>query len=87
MVANEDRAVFDFQDTRIGDGHSEDVGGKVFEGCFAGADGLGVDVPVDLPDIGRDLMWLGSDQGDYMILQIYVKKKELFSRLELHFRL
>jgi hypothetical protein len=30
-VANEDRAVLDFQDSRIGDGHSEDVGGKVFE--------------------------------------------------------
>ena len=27
--------------------------------------------------------WLGSDQGNYMIFQIYVKKKGLFSRLEL----
>src|SRR4030043_1751625 len=56
LVADEDRAVLDFQDSRIGDGASEDVGGKVFEGCFAGADGLGVDVPVDLPDVWRDFL-------------------------------
>ena len=53
-IADEDRAVFDFQDSRIGDGHSEDVGGKVFEACFAGTDGLGVNIPVDLPDFRRD---------------------------------
>ncbi len=55
-VADEDRAVLDFQDARVGDGHFEDVGGKVFEGCFAGADGLGVDVPVDLPDVRGDFL-------------------------------
>ena len=55
-VANEDGAVLDFQDSRIGDGHSEDVGGKVFEACFAGTDGLGIDVPVDLPDFRGDLI-------------------------------
>ena len=55
-VANEDRAVLDFQDSRIGDGDSEDVGGKVFEACFAGTDGLGIDVPVDLPDFRGDLI-------------------------------
>lgn len=55
-VAKEDRSVLDFQDTGIGDGDSEDVGGKVFKGCFAGADGLGVNVPVDLPDFRRDLV-------------------------------
>ena len=55
-VANEDRAVLDFQDSRIGDGHSEDVGGKVFEACFTGTDGLGIDVPVDLPDFRGDLV-------------------------------
>ncbi len=53
---NEDRAVLDFQDSRIGDGDSEDVGGKVFEGCFAGTDGWGIDVPVDLPDFRGDLI-------------------------------
>jgi len=53
---NEDRAILDFQDSRIGDGHSEDVRGKVIEGCFAGTDGLGIDVPVDRPDFRRDLI-------------------------------
>ena len=53
-VANEDRTVLDLQDSRIGDGNSEDVGGKVFEACFTGTDGLGIDVPVDLPDFRGD---------------------------------
>jgi hypothetical protein len=55
-VANEDSTVHDFQDSRIGDGDSEDVGGKVFETCFAGTDGLGVDVPVELPDLLGNLI-------------------------------
>ena len=55
-VANEDGTVLDFQNSRIGDGDSEDVRGKVFEACFAGTDGLGVDVPVELPELGRDLI-------------------------------
>ena len=55
-IAKEDGTVFDFQDARIGDGYFEDVRGKVFEACFAGADGLGVDVPVNLPDLRRDLI-------------------------------
>jgi len=55
-VADEDGAVHDFQDARIGDGDSEDVWGEVFKGCFAGTDGLGVNVPVDLPDFRGDLI-------------------------------
>ena len=55
-VANEDSAVLDFDDSRIGDGNSEDVGGEVFQACFTGAHGLGVDVPVDLPDLRGDLI-------------------------------
>ena len=55
-IANEDGPVHDFQDSRIGNGDSEDVGGEVFEACFAGTDGLGIGVPVDLPDLGRDLI-------------------------------
>ncbi len=55
-VANEDSAVLDFQDSRIGDGNPEDVGGKVLETCFAGTDGLGIDVPVDLPEFRGDLI-------------------------------
>ncbi len=55
-VANEDGAVLDFPDSRIGDSHSEDVGGEVFEACLAGTDGLGIDVPVDRPDFRGDLI-------------------------------
>ena len=55
-VANEDSTVLDFQNSRVGDGDFEDVGGEVFEACFAGTHGLGVDVPVELPDLGRDLI-------------------------------
>ena len=55
-VANEDGAVLDFQNSRVGDGDFEDVGGEVFEACFAGTHGLGVDVPVELPELGRDLI-------------------------------
>ena len=55
-IANEDGTVLDFHDAGIGDGDSEDVRGKVFEACFAGTHGLGVDVPVELPDLGRDLI-------------------------------
>jgi hypothetical protein len=55
-IANEDGAVLDFNDARIRDSDSEDVGGEVFEGCFAGAYGLGMDVPVDLPDFRGDLI-------------------------------
>jgi hypothetical protein len=29
-IANEDSTAFDFDDTRIGDGYPEDVGGEVF---------------------------------------------------------
>ena len=43
-VANEDSTVLDFQNSRVGDGDFEDVGGEVFEACFAGTHGLGVDV-------------------------------------------
>lgn len=55
-VANEDGAVFDFQDARVGDGDFEDVRGKVFKAGFRGRHGLGVDVPVDVPDFSGDLI-------------------------------
>ena len=55
-IANEDSPVLDFQDARIGDGDSEDIGGKVLEACFAGTDGLGVNVPVDLPEFRGDFI-------------------------------
>ena len=55
-VANEDRAVMDTQDARVGDGDFEDVGGQVFESGLTGAHGLRVDVPIGLPDFGGDLI-------------------------------
>jgi len=55
-VANQDGTVLDFDDSRIGDGDFEDVGSKVFQACFARTHRLGVDVPVDLPDLGGDLV-------------------------------
>ena len=56
LVANEDSTVLDFQNSRVGDGDFEDVRGEVFEACFTGTHGLGIDVPVELPDLGRDLI-------------------------------
>ena len=55
-IADENGTVLDFQDTRVGDGDFEDVRGEVFEACFAGTHGLGVDVPVDLPDVRGDFL-------------------------------
>jgi hypothetical protein len=55
-IADEDGTVLDFQDARVGDGDFEDVRGKVFEAGFAGTHGLGVDVPVDLPDLRGDFL-------------------------------
>ncbi len=55
-IANENGAVLDFDDARVGDGDFEDVGGEVFEACFAGRYRLAVDVPVALPDFRGDLI-------------------------------
>ena len=55
-IANEDGAVLDFDDARVGDSDFEDVGGKVFEASFAGRYSLAVDVPVGVPDFRGDLI-------------------------------
>ena len=55
-IANEHGAVLDTDDARVGDGDFEDVGSEIFERGIAGGYRLAVDVPVDLPDIGRDLI-------------------------------
>ena len=55
-ITNEHRAVLDVDDTRVGDGDFEDVGSQVFEASFTGGYRLAVDVPVDVPDIGGDLI-------------------------------
>jgi len=55
-IADENRPVLDLHDTGIGDSHSEDIRGQVLQACFTGAHGLGIDNPVDLPDLRRDLI-------------------------------
>jgi hypothetical protein len=55
-IAKENGTVFDFQDARVGEGDFEDVRGKVFQACFAAPHGLGVHVPVELPDLRRDFI-------------------------------
>lgn len=55
-VLEEDGVVFHLDDAAIGDSHLEDIRGEVFEACFRGTHGLGVDVPVKLPNFRRDLI-------------------------------
>ena len=55
-VAEENGIVFHFEDAAIGDSHFEDIRGEVFQAGFRRTDGLGVDVPVKLPDFRRDLI-------------------------------
>src|SRR3989304_10168631 len=49
-------SIFDGHDSGIGNGHPEDVGGKVFQGCLAASYGLTVDVPGDLPGCRIDFV-------------------------------
>lgn len=51
-VGEGDLPVLGIDDPGVGDGHPEDIGGKIFEGRFAVAHGLRVNVPVDLPNSG-----------------------------------
>ena len=55
-IANEYCAILDVDDARVGDGDFEDVRSQVLKASFAGRDRLAVDVPVDQPDIGWDLI-------------------------------
>jgi len=54
FVAEEDGAVFDFDDAAIGDGHFEDIGSEVSERVLAGSCSLAVDVPIGLPYLRWD---------------------------------
>ncbi len=49
-VGEGDFVTRDVDDPGVGDGHPEDIGGKIFESRFAVTYGLGVDVPFDLPN-------------------------------------
>ena len=55
-IGEGDGSIFDGHDSGIGDGHPEDVGGKVFQGCLAASYGLTVDVPGDLPGCRIDFV-------------------------------
>ena len=55
-IANENRAILDIDDARVGDGDFKDVGSQVFEASLAGGYRLRIDVPVDVPDFLRDLI-------------------------------
>jgi len=55
-ISKEDGVVFHFEDAGIGDSHFEDIRGEIFQAGFRGTDGLRVDIPVKLPDLGRDLI-------------------------------
>ena len=54
-VGEGDRAVRERDDTAVGDGDLEDIGGEVGEGGVAVVIGLTVDVPGDGPDLRVDV--------------------------------
>ena len=51
-----DGAIDDFDDPVVGDGHFEDIWGKVFQRGVAISNGLTVDDPVGFPYFGVDLI-------------------------------
>jgi hypothetical protein len=55
-ITNAHGAVQDTDDARVGNGDFEDVGSELFESGLSGANGLAVNVPVDLPGSGWDLI-------------------------------
>jgi hypothetical protein len=56
FVSEEYGIVFYLQDSVVGDGDAEDIGGEVLDRVRAVSHSLGVDVPGDVPDLGADLM-------------------------------
>jgi hypothetical protein len=56
LIAKEYGMVFDLEDSVVGDGDAEDVGGEIFDGVRAVSDGLGIDIPGDVPELGVDLV-------------------------------
>jgi len=53
-IGKGDLPVFNRNDAAVGNGHPEDVGGKILEGGLGIAHGLAVDIPGCLPDLGID---------------------------------
>ena len=56
FVAKGDDSILHFHNAAVGDGHLEDIRGKILEAGRAFAHRLAVDVPLDFPDLGRDLV-------------------------------
>ena len=52
FIPDEHNPILNFNNAMVGDGHFENIGCKIFDTAFAGTDGLTVDIPVNLPDIG-----------------------------------
>jgi len=55
LVAEEYGIVFHLQDSAVGDGDAEDIGGEVLDRVRAVSHGLGVDDPGHVPKLGADL--------------------------------
>ena len=51
LVSEEYSIVLDLDDPAVGDGTSEDIGGKVLDGVRAISPGQGVDVPGYVPEL------------------------------------
>jgi len=56
LVSEEYGIVLDLQDSAVGDGDAEDIGGEVLDRVRAISHSLGVDIPGDVPDLGADLV-------------------------------
>jgi len=55
-IAEENLPILDFHDSGIGESDTEDVRGQVLEASLGGTHGLGIDNPVDFPDLRWDLI-------------------------------
>ena len=55
-VFEKDFSIFDFNDPAIRNSHFKHIGSEVFDTVFAGTDGLAVNDPLLIPDIGRDFV-------------------------------
>ena len=67
-IANEDGAVLDFDDARVGDSDFKDVGSEILKARFAGRYRLAVDVPVAMPEFSGDS--IGQSGLHYLIAEL-----------------
>lgn len=56
FILEGDLSVFEFEDMVVAERDAEDIGSEVLEGFLSGAYGLGVDDPVLLPHLLRDMV-------------------------------